>query len=422
MKLSKLVLKNYPPFKDEKPLEFSDRVTVIAGVNGHGKTAILDALSILISRLLPQISPAVGGCKPIPVADIYHGEASLEMSLSAKCAGYPVTLSLARGKNNQRVRAAGLSRANKKVIREEYEADSRQAGGSAPIAVYYSTDRAGFRLPRRSPKVASRGQSAAYLGALVSQRIDYSDLIGRLAVSVALDAERRQRNPYYLGARAVDAINRVMAVFLDGFDGLRVVDNPIRLLVNKNGIPLGVPQLSDGERSFVAILTDLCRRLTLANPGLPDPLQGKGVVLIDELELHLHPTWQREIVEKLRTTFPGLQFIGTTHSPFIVQSLRPGELRSLDPEEFGEYAGKSIGDIAEDVMGVEMPQKDDRYIKMLDVARKYYKALNLGARAKGEKLAELKRQLDELSAAYSDDPAYVAYLQFQRGRVLGTVQ
>jgi predicted ATP-binding protein involved in virulence len=93
------------------------------------------------------------------------------------------------------------------------------------------------------------------------------------------------------------------------------------------------------------------------------------------LELHLHPRWQREVVEKLRTSFPNIQFIATTHSPFIIQSLRPGELITLDPDEFGEYANRSVEDIAEHVMGVEVPQKSERYLEMMKAAEEYYRLL-----------------------------------------------
>ena len=137
----------------------------------------------------------------------------------------------------------------------------------------------------------------------------------------------------------------------------------------------------------MALTCDLGRRLALANPLLDKPLHGAGVVLIDELELHLHPTWQREVSEKLRRTFPNIQFIATTHSPFVIQALRPGELINLDPKEFGEYADKSIEDIAETVMGVKLPQKSERYLKMIHAAETYFSLL----RAAGENAVETSR-------------------------------
>ena len=81
---------------------------------------------------------------------------------------------------------------------------------------------------------------------------------------------------------------------------------------------LDVLQLSDGEKCTLALFGDIARRLAIANPSLDDPLQGDGVVLIDELELHMHTSWQRKVIFMLKKTFPNIQFIITTHSPQIL--------------------------------------------------------------------------------------------------------
>ena len=166
------------------------------------------------------------------------------------------------------------------------------------------------------------------------------------------------------------------------------------------------------------MICDLGRRLALANPLLPDPLLGAGVVFIDELELHLHPTWQREVCEKLRKTFPNIQFIATTHSPFVIQSLRPGELINLDPNEFAEYADQSIEDIAENVMHVPVPQKSERYSRMMAAAEEYFRLLRQPNATDGD-VAEAEERLNELSAPFSDDPAFQAFLKLERETRLG---
>jgi hypothetical protein len=156
--------------------------------------------------------------------------------------------------------------------------------------------------------------------------------------------------------------------------------------------------------------------LALANPELENPLLGAGVVLIDELELHLHPQWQREVVEKLRTTFPNIQFIVTTHSPFIVQTLRPDELILLDDMPMGDFSNRGIEEIATKIMGIDDPTVAPRYIEMLDVAREYFQALegqNL-AQFSGHQRGALKRKLNKLTRPYVDNPAYQAFLELQR--------
>lgn len=125
-----------------------------------------------------------------------------------------------------------------------------------------------------------------------------------------------------------------------------------------------VNQLSDGEKCLLAMVGDLARRLAIANPGLSDQLQGKGVVLIDEIELHLHPKWQREIIPALTRTFPNCQFIVTTHSPQVVSHVKPQRIYILEKIDNGIVAkrpsssfGRDSNSILEDLMDVpERPQ------------------------------------------------------------------
>jgi len=126
----------------------------------------------------------------------------------------------------------------------------------------------------------------------------------------------------------------------------------------------------------------------------------------------LHPKWQRRVVDDLKKTFPKIQFVATTHSPFIIQSLHEGELINLDkPTETEEYENKSIEDITEYVMGVDIPQRSERYQKMMEAAQEYYRVLQDAKDTPPERIEELKTKLDELTMPYSDDPADQAFLK-----------
>ena len=305
----------------------------------------------------------------------------------------------------------------KREVRRAY-GDPTRADDAAPLAVYYTTDRAGYRLPRTLPAAVPLGQAAAYSGALSNRTVNFRDFMARYRTATALQNEEQGINPSYIGDRAVAVLAQAVTTFLGGFDHLRVQEQPLRLLVDKAGASLDLSQLSDGERSFLAMISDLSRRLTLANPLLNNPLHGAGVVLIDEIELHLHPKWQREVREKLRRTFPNIQFIATSHSPFVLQSLQPGELINLDPDEFGEYAGKSIEDIAENVMGVELPQKSERYLQMMAAAEAYFRLLR-EPNPSADAVTAAEQRLNELSEPFSDDPAFQSLLKLERERQRG---
>lgn len=137
-----------------------------------------------------------------------------------------------------------------------------------------------------------------------------------------------------------------------------------------------------------------------------------GVVIIDELDLSLHPTWQKRIIRILKELFPKVQFICATHSPFIIQSLEEGELIVLDDVEEQVYAGQSIEDIAEDIMGVELVQYSEKKEEMYKAAKTYFEALK-DENITREKLEQLRERAEELEAIYSDNPAYGAYIKLK---------
>ncbi|WP_437318694.1 AAA family ATPase [Sorangium sp. So ce385] len=402
MKVRELTVTNFRGFAGERRFQLSERFTVIAGINGRGKSSLLNGLALLLARLLRALSLSAGSGRTISANDVHAGQAEAALAMLVSCAGIPVRYDVAFSPNSQRVRAHGLASAVREQIRKNY-GDPTREDDQAPVAVYFTTDRAGYRLPRTLPMDLPTGQRLAHHGALSNRMVDYRDFMARYRLWV------RQQSAELV------AFNRVLSNFLDGFADVAVEEDPLRLTVEKAGARISLQQLSDGERAFIAMLGDLVRRLALANPELANPLAGHGVVLIDELELHLHPRWQREVVEKLRANFPNIQFIATTHSPFIIQSLRPGELITLDPEEFGEYANRSVEDIAEHVMGVEVPQKSERYLEMMKAAEEYYRLL----REAPDQAQETEERLAELAVRFSDDPAYQAQLKLERAARTG---
>jgi predicted ATP-binding protein involved in virulence len=176
---------------------------------------------------------------------------------------------------------------------------------------------------------------------------------------------------------------------------------------------------SDGYRNMIAMVADIAYRMAMLNPHLGPAVTQKtpGVVLIDEIDLHLHPKWQRRVVNDLKRAFPGVQFIATSHSPFIVQSLKSmEELIKLDGQmEPIENIDMSIEDIAEDIMNVHIPQKSKRYLDMMKTAEQYYDLLEEGKSAENDdELKGIKDKLDELSIPFSDDPALQAFLKMER--------
>jgi predicted ATP-binding protein involved in virulence len=188
----------------------------------------------------------------------------------------------------------------------------------------------------------------------------------------------------------------------------------------KDGKSLPLNNLSEGQRMVASLITDLCVRISLLNPHLNGEARKltEGVVLIDEIDLHLHPKWQKTIVPDLKDLFPNIQFILTTHSPFIIQSLegvKGAKIINLDddelPYDYSRQAHRSVEDIAENVMNVVMPQRSKRYMAMKKAAKEYFDLLKEVSTNEEMRIAA-KQKLDNLIADYgTDNPAYAAFLE-----------
>ena len=136
---------------------------------------------------------------------------------------------------------------------------------------------------------------------------------------------------------------------------------------------------------------------------------SKGVVLIDEIDQHLHPRWQRHVVHDLKTAFPNLQFIATTHSPFIIQSLKANELINLHSLTDTNPSDLSIEDVAVHIMGVEsrfgeVSQNQEK------LSQNYFEILDS---KNGKTPSVSESSLDELESKIID-PATRAFLQMKR--------
>ena len=307
-------------------LRFVPRFNVFAGVNGSGKTTILGAIALMLGRY----SAAVRTGKAVGAFDrekIRRGARSVRAVATAR-AGPSKDADLF-------IWSAGISRPGRPVsgltqsgpliefaVARAEDVERNPERASLPIVVFYSVNRAVLDIPLRIRSKAPFGQYAALEDALTqggrSFRTFFAWFRNREDYENELRAEgRRQRDPQ------LNAVRRAVASMLPGFKNLRIKRQPLRMLVTKAGTDFRVDELSDGEKCLLALVGDLARRLAIANPGLPNPLIGSAIALIDELELHLHPAWQRQAVARLQETFPNCQFIVTTHSPQVLSEVAP---------------------------------------------------------------------------------------------------
>ena len=125
----------------------------------------------------------------------------------------------------------------------------------------------------------------------------------------------------------LEAVRKAIETVFPDIKEPHITLNPLRFAVKYHGEILDVMQLSDGYKTLLSLIIDLAARMALANPEMKNPLETQATVLIDEIDLHLHPKWQQRVIGDLLTVFPKTQFVLTTHSPYIVESINNNLMR-----------------------------------------------------------------------------------------------
>jgi predicted ATP-binding protein involved in virulence len=338
MLLKSLTLNNVRAFNYAE-LNFQPGMNLIVGINGVGKSTILDTLRILLSQALQKLSQSNSKTLNFEFSDMRIEQGSLTAELTFEILNNQFQY-LFRHAENQQVTSKGPE---KEFIQFVSDVDYRQLTPSEKeisksikqssqktLAIYFSPRRA---LANVSTKITAKGKNVAFANSLEPRELRLVEFADWFFAQKGLAQENAPNAQSHLNAleiavtRFMDTCGNLMAqrnsTFHRDAKGNTTKKSHATFLIEKAGVQLDIRQLSDGERGMLALVLDLARRLSQANPNIEDPLQAEAVVLIDELDLHLHPQWQRTIVQKLTTTFPNCQFIATTHSPLIIGEVAP---------------------------------------------------------------------------------------------------
>jgi predicted ATP-binding protein involved in virulence len=418
MKLQTLTLESYRGF-DRAHFAFDPQLTVIAGVNGAGKSSVLECIAGLLARWVPffleghREDPATLAASDVRVGAI---EATCTLHVSdptreiiarypntnptpLRSPGPPVSTFAARWREHQHLPT---------LFAFFYTVD-RTLSGNEPIA----EPGAAGRRPETEAERIARDVSEALTDALHPRGTRFEPFLAWFREREDLENEEHsRRRSFDYEDRQLGCVRRAIRGMLPGFSAPTVHRATRTLVVKKGGVELALNQLSDGERCLFAMVGDLARRLAQLDLWSDDPLQMSAVVLIDEIELHLHPQWQRTVLGRLRATFPNCQFVVTTHSPQVLSEAPTRSIVLLD--DFSPHLpsvaveGRDSNAILADVMGVA-----ERPAPILERIRR------VGDLIDHDHLAEAHAELDGLAAVVSRQDSEVvrlsALLEFLQG-------
>ncbi len=334
IKILTLTLENFRGIK-ELQLPFEPGLTVIAAVNGGGKTTVIDALAMLLSWLTARTKRDSGKGGRIKEVEINNDRKHAQLSLQTSSGEW--SIGKTRKGTDFVVISNLLALANiVRQLRGQLETEN-----SLPVFAFYPVNRAvrDDDFPKRI-RIKHEFDPISVYDDFLTSSANFRLFFEWFREREDIENENLRTNGILQNVDTLEfldlqleAVRSALEKFLPEYHDFRIKRQPLRMVVTKGDQELRIDSLSVGETCFIALIGDIARRLSIANPRKRNPLEGEGVILIDEIDLHLHPAWQRRAVTNITKVFPNVQFVVTTHSPQILSEVAPESIRLLYQED-----------------------------------------------------------------------------------------
>ena len=409
MKIKYLHIVNYKAIS-EIDVDCGRMFNVIIGNNGVGKSTILSAINLLYSWLLARVRSANAKGRPLSVNCIKEGEKYCSLSITVEYLGCDFSWTIYK----QKSRFDGADKFKTDLSDLNSLAELMRTRNdeflSLPLLVSYGVNRnvSAIHSVYRTSRYNLRNSSFVDEGL----RADWRSFFGWFVDKE--NEENRMKvhiSPSYKDSQLENVKRVVSEVFKDNFGKMYMHPKKKTLVIEKNGYEINFLDLSDGEKCYLALIMDIARRLE-SNYSTDEGM----VILIDEADLHLHPSWQLSLVENLRSAFPTCQFFLTTHSSLLLSDLKSDENESLWVLKDGRrltLSGSSYGDDTSYILKryfglqtVRNPFIQEKIDAISDELSKTDTDI--------EQVAELMKQLDDMDVQYEDNARYKVLLGIKR--------
>ncbi|MEI7909439.1 MAG: AAA family ATPase [Verrucomicrobiota bacterium] len=368
MRLKTLRLHNFRRFKGARICEMHSGLTVFAANNGAGKSSILDAIALAFGPFLTRL-PKISGNSLVDNDICIQREkdepfalvgAETFASRELKASNSIIDDSMAWDRIKRLDPSSSIRKTQDKLAEYGYvvkghtdinrEADLLITRADSdeifPIIAYYGPGRAVLDMPQRRRGFGKEFPRFHAYADCLNPKTNFRKLFEYFYFLE--DFERREKletKDFEYQNGQLMAVRRAITDCIPEYQNPRTKLSPLRFLLDNkmDGDAYDIRLLSDGFKTVIAMVMDIASRMVEANPDLgATALESPGIVLIDEIELHLHPSWQQRIIPDLQRTFPNVQFICTTHSPQVLSTVKQESIRVITEE--GEIkTGQEMG-------------------------------------------------------------------------------
>ena len=411
MKIDRVSITNFRGIS-ETNIQVNGNNMILFGINGSGKSTILKSINVLFSRIINSITNNRYRQETnIEDIDITNGKKSATIKADI-CFGHNKFSCGSTRVRGSKGRAYSPTKDIKQAFCEQYLSPESM---DMPVYINYGVHRLVIDVPLRIYKKHKFDKLSAFEKAIGS-KIDFRTFFEWFRNQE--DIENAMKVTYQnfdYTDNSLFAVKKAILSIMDGVTDIRVRRRPLSMEVKRDGRFYRIEQLSDGEKCTLALIGDIARRLALANPGSNNSNYGSGIVLIDEIELHMHPIWQRRILRILNKTFPNIQFIVTTHSPQVLgEAGEEYKIYSVSMQnnqfeinQYGALNAWSSNEILEELMGT-----DEVSVNAKASFSRMFQLIDEGLYNDAEKIA---KTLGKMS--YPNNPDIInAHMLIQKGR------
>lgn len=319
MKIKEIHIENFRCIENLEIANADPKMNLIVGVNGSGKTSVLDSLAIALSWMIARMkSTSARGSVPTDKDVRLGSKAPCSITVTTDN-GVCWSVRKSKAFSARKKLAAYKTDLGEVSVLADQIVTGAEKGGSVPVLMYYPVERAIAMVPvnlhKSEPVIWDVYKDALSGNSNFRSFFEWYRRQEDIENEMIRD-EASYRDP------SLSAVRKAVALFFPDFSELRVRRRPQQAMVLKKGNEtIEFTQLSQGEKCYLSLVCDIARRLSIANPGLENPLEGDGIILIDEVDLHLHPKWQSEVASRLMQVFPNCQFFLSTHSAIVLSDI-----------------------------------------------------------------------------------------------------